>query len=208
MCALPILEEAPDEGNPTSRAKMVSVRRARLEDLLNMQHCNLNCLPENYGMKYYLYHALSWPQLSYVAEDSKGRIVGYVLAKIYPSQRAHCWATWATEGGGRCAGRGRGTRRSCIENVCLDACRPGSCGCGLGGVDARALTEEDAEIPHGHITSLAVLRSHRRLGVANKIMEQSRTSDTHTQRERERKKDAEKERNRQGDLSFSHAFQN
>ena len=34
-------------------------------------------------MKYYFYHALSWPQLSYVAEDEKGRIVGYVLAKMY-----------------------------------------------------------------------------------------------------------------------------
>jgi ribosomal protein S18 acetylase RimI-like enzyme len=40
-------------------------------------------------MKYYLYHALSWPQLSYVSEDSKGRIVGYVLAKIYPPSDAH-----------------------------------------------------------------------------------------------------------------------
>jgi hypothetical protein len=29
-----------------------------------------------------LYHALSWPQLSYVAEDHRGRIVGYVLAKL------------------------------------------------------------------------------------------------------------------------------
>lgn len=47
-----------------------------------MQHCNLLCLPENYQMKYYFYHALSWPQLSYVAEDEKGRIVGYVLAKM------------------------------------------------------------------------------------------------------------------------------
>ena len=53
------------------------------DDLLNMQHCNLLCLPENYQMKYYFYHALSWPQLSYVAEDEKGRIVGYVLAKMY-----------------------------------------------------------------------------------------------------------------------------
>ena len=52
------------------------------EDLLNMQHCNLLCLPENYQMKYYFYHALSWPQLSYVAEDEGGQIVGYVLAKM------------------------------------------------------------------------------------------------------------------------------
>lgn len=47
-----------------------------------MQHCNLLCLPENYQMKYYFYHALSWPQLSYVAEDESGRVVGYVLAKM------------------------------------------------------------------------------------------------------------------------------
>ena len=28
--------------------------------------CNLLCLPENYQMKYYFYHMLSWPQLLYV----------------------------------------------------------------------------------------------------------------------------------------------
>ncbi len=70
---------------------MASMRRAHIincfltsqaEDLLNMQNCNLLCLPENYQMKYYFYHALSWPQLSYVAEDDRGRIVGYVLAKM------------------------------------------------------------------------------------------------------------------------------
>jgi len=48
-----------------------------------MQHCNLLCLPENYQLKYYFYHGLSWPQLSYVAEDDQGKIVGYVLAKMY-----------------------------------------------------------------------------------------------------------------------------
>lgn len=33
-------------------------------------------------MKYYFYHILSWPQLLYVAEDHRKRIVGYVLAKM------------------------------------------------------------------------------------------------------------------------------
>ena len=68
-----------------------------------MQACNLQNLPENYTMKYCtltykynllslkltcalsaidLYHALSWPSLSYVAEDHKGRVVGYILAKM------------------------------------------------------------------------------------------------------------------------------
>lgn len=31
-----------------------------------MQHCNLLCLPENYQMKYYFYHGLSWPQVGAV----------------------------------------------------------------------------------------------------------------------------------------------
>jgi N-alpha-acetyltransferase 10/11 len=60
---------------------MISIRQARVDDLIGMQNCNLSCLPENYQLKYYIYHALSWPQLSYVAEDC-GKIVGYVLAKM------------------------------------------------------------------------------------------------------------------------------
>ena len=38
---------------------------------------------ENYQIKYYIYHAASWPQLSFVAQDAHGKIVGYVLAKMY-----------------------------------------------------------------------------------------------------------------------------
>lgn len=60
---------------------MVCIRPATLDDLWAMQHCNLMCLPENYQMKYYLYHSLSWPQLLHVAECN-GKIVGYVLAKL------------------------------------------------------------------------------------------------------------------------------
>ncbi|KAF7292297.1 N-acetyltransferase domain-containing protein [Mycena chlorophos] len=98
-----------------------SIRQMRMEDLQAMQACNLQNLPENYTMRYYLYHALTWPGLSYVAEDHKGRIVGYILAKM---------------------------------------------------------DEETAEgaPPHGHVTSISVLRSYRRLGIAKKLMLQSRTS--------------------------------
>ncbi|XP_044856622.1 N-alpha-acetyltransferase 10 isoform X3 [Mauremys mutica] len=94
----------------------MNIRNARPEDLTNMQHCNLLCLPENYQMKYYFYHGLSWPQLSYIAEDENGKIVGYVLAKM---------------------------------------------------------EEDPDDLPHGHITSLAVKRSHRRLGLAQKLMDQA-----------------------------------
>jgi len=62
---------------------MVSIRRATIADLHNIQACNLWCLPENYTFKYYFYHYLSWPQLLFVAEDSNQRIVGYVLAKMF-----------------------------------------------------------------------------------------------------------------------------
>jgi Acetyltransferases len=60
---------------------MVCIRRAQPEDLLKIQNCNLMCLPENYNLKYYFYHILSWPQLLHVAEQD-GKIVGYVLAKM------------------------------------------------------------------------------------------------------------------------------
>ncbi|KII94896.1 hypothetical protein PLICRDRAFT_97764 [Plicaturopsis crispa FD-325 SS-3] len=99
----------------------MNIRPAKIDDMTGMQACNLQNLPENYTMKYYLYHALTWPQLSYVAEDSKGRIVGYILAK-------------------------------------MDTDEP---------EDGR---DHD---PHGHVTSISVLRSYRRLGVAKKLMVQS-----------------------------------
>lgn len=70
--------------------------------MLGMQATNLQNLPENYVMKFCvslsfsvcchktlkgavglgMYHAMTWPQISFVAEDHKGRIVGYVLAKM------------------------------------------------------------------------------------------------------------------------------
>lgn len=52
------------------------------DDLLQVQNSNLWCLPENYQMKYYYYHIMTWPQLLYVAEERGGKIVGYVLAKM------------------------------------------------------------------------------------------------------------------------------
>ncbi|KAI9137490.1 putative N-terminal acetyltransferase complex subunit ARD1 [Paraphysoderma sedebokerense] len=97
----------------------MNIRQATVHDLLNVQNCNLTNLPENYQMKYYLYHALSWPQLSYVAEDHKGRIVGYVLAKM---------------------------------------------------------EEEANDVPHGHITSLSVMKKYRRLGIAEKLMRLSQAA--------------------------------
>ncbi|KAF2480193.1 acyl-CoA N-acyltransferase, partial [Neohortaea acidophila] len=104
----------------------MDIRLLRSSDIPHVQQTNITNLPENYFCKYYLYHALSWPQLSYVAVDvsrpkktpyDAPKIVGYVLAKM----------------------------------------------------------EEDPSdgIQHGHITSLSVMRTHRRLGLAEKLMKQS-----------------------------------
>ena len=96
-------------------------------DIPHVQSTNITNLPENYFLKYYLYHALSWPQLSYVAVDvsrpkktpyDPPKIVGYVLAKMEEEP---------------------------VNNI-----------------------------QHGHITSLSVMRTHRRLGLADKLMRQSR----------------------------------
>ncbi|KJA29854.1 hypothetical protein HYPSUDRAFT_126025 [Hypholoma sublateritium FD-334 SS-4] len=89
----------------------MNIRPVRVDDVIGMQACNLQNLPENYTMKYcgICDHAMTWPSISYVAENHKGRIVGYILAKV----------------------------------------------------DEEA---EEGEEPHGHVTSISVLRSYRRLG--------------------------------------------
>jgi peptide alpha-N-acetyltransferase len=131
---------------------MVSIRRAKVDDLWGMQEANQSCLPENYQMKYFLYHILSWPELLYVAEDYNGKIVGYVLAKMYVLlllQGVIC---------------GRPPSKLAAEALPPHLARRHVCMC-----------REEDDIPlHGHITSLAVLRSHRKLGLATKLMSATR----------------------------------
>eukprot|EP00796_Vickermania_ingenoplastis_P004325 gene4325-3139_t len=95
----------------------MQIRRATMDDMYEMQHSNLRCLPENYNLRYYYYHLLSWPQLLYVQKDYNNNTVGYVLAKLDD--------------------------------------------------------EEKKDKRHGHITSLAVLRTHRKLGIASRVMRAS-----------------------------------
>ncbi|KAJ7445493.1 hypothetical protein B0H11DRAFT_2249383 [Mycena galericulata] len=73
---------------------------------------------------------MTWPQISFVAEDHKGRIVGYVLEKI-----------------------DEGNDDDNPKSVKSDSHKP--------------------EI-YGHINSISVLRSYRRLGLARKLMMLSR----------------------------------
>src|SRR3954465_16068887 len=45
----------------------------------------------------------------------------------------------------------------------------------VGYVLAKMEEEPTDGVAHGHITSLSVMRTHRRLGIAEKLMRQSRT---------------------------------
>jgi hypothetical protein len=47
----------------------MDIRVMRPSDIPHVQQANITNLPENYFCKYYMYHALTWPQLSYVAVD-------------------------------------------------------------------------------------------------------------------------------------------
>jgi hypothetical protein len=50
----------------------MDIRVLKPSDIPHVQLANITNLPENYFCKYYLYHAMSWPQLSYVAVDVSG----------------------------------------------------------------------------------------------------------------------------------------
>lgn len=50
-------------GDAQGHSVMLNIRPATVDDLMAMQNANLLCLPENYQLKYYLYHALTWPEV-------------------------------------------------------------------------------------------------------------------------------------------------
>lgn len=108
-------------------------------DLLpSIQTCNITNLPENYFLKYYLYHALTWPQLSFVAI-------------VRPK-------------GGYKTGTGRGAAGDVSGQYPKV----------VGYVLAKMEEEPTDGKQHGHITSLSVMRTHRRLGIAERLMRMSR----------------------------------
>jgi peptide alpha-N-acetyltransferase len=124
---------------------MVNIRRARLEDLLAMQQCNLMCLPENYqarraSLGLSAICAKPWRRLVVRAD---ARPAAPALQMKYYFYHILSWPQ-------------------------LLYCAEDADGSIVGYVLAKM--EEDAAEVHGHITSLAVLRSHRKLGLATKLM--------------------------------------
>lgn len=132
----------------------ITIRRATVNDMICMQNANLHNLPENYLMKYYMYHILSWPEASFVAtttciedeleehEDDNLSIPDPekpgIMIKLDP--------TYVAPG----------------EKL-------------VGYVLSKMNDDPDAsnEAPNGHVTSLSVMRTYRRMGIAEKLMRQA-----------------------------------
>jgi len=169
---------------------MVFIRQATMDDIQKMQHCNLQCLPENYALRYYLYHIVTWPQLLFVAEDESenGKIVGYVLAKIDEEEKAPSELSAKDRinpnknkrDGEMTELEKRKQRRD--EKLKKQKGRSKVIQSAEDKKEKKKEEKEKEEEPatdedknrtkwkHGHITSLAVLRSHRKLGLATKLM--------------------------------------
>eukprot|EP00934_Nitzschia_sp_Nitz4_P007278 Nitzschia sp. Nitz4//scaffold278_size24532//7042//7995//NITZ4_008374-RA/size24532-processed-gene-0.7-mRNA-1//-1//CDS//3329545372//7268//frame0 len=164
----------------------VQLRLASLRDIPAIHRCNLACLPENYNAQFYAAHLRHWPELAIVAEDmtplesddgkssassilsplfrsfpgapasvqppEERRIVGYVLGKLeeYPISLREQQLRAAA----------KGAPKSSVWNH----------------FSSFQDSQTEPELPPlewaGHVTSLAVLKEYRRLGLAQSLMSQ------------------------------------
>lgn len=139
--------------------------------MLAMQNANLTNLPENYTLKYYMYHLLSWPEASFVATTTDVDAANEVIDGV---QKDH-------------ASESATTTSQSSENVFQDDIHGNECTIKLdaqyvnkgekviGYVLAKMNDDPDAadQTLNGHITSLSVMRTYRRMGVAEKLMRQA-----------------------------------
>lgn len=133
----------------------ITIRRATIEDIICMQNANLNNLPENYMLKYYMYHILSWPEASFVAtttddvadlEEELEQLAQENNVKAHAEEGVKKDPTYIRAG----------------EKL-------------VGYVLAKMNDDPEAEdkTPNGHVTSLSVMRTYRRMGIAEKLMRQA-----------------------------------
>ncbi|ODV84800.1 hypothetical protein CANARDRAFT_28938 [[Candida] arabinofermentans NRRL YB-2248] len=120
----------------------ITIRLATVDDVQGMQNANLNNLPENYTLKYYLYHILSWPQASFVATTTDPELIEQDIESVSDIKKDTQYVN-------------RG------EKIV---------GYALGKMDDDPESED--KTPHGHVTSLSVMRTYRRMGIADKLMRQ------------------------------------
>ena len=128
----------------------VTIRQASIYDIQAMQNTNLHNLPENYQLKYYMYHILSWPQASFVAVTYDDLVEDMDINDRQENDTVPAY-------------------------VKGDTCYVSKGQKVVGYVLGKMEDDPDAEdkTPHGHITSLSVMRTYRRMGLAEKLMSQA-----------------------------------
>ncbi len=177
----------------------MNIRRATINDLVNIQQCNLQCLPENYTLRcaaflsstsallslvlflhchfknarersllffccsYYQYHFLAWHQLLHVAEDEGG--AASRAAHAPTSCSCACSELHVTCASGNIIGYVL-AKMCVVHDTPTCSHRPLLC----LPHPSPATRADEADDPSGHVTSLAVLRSHRKMGIATKLM--------------------------------------
>jgi N-alpha-acetyltransferase 10/11 len=135
------------------QTQTIQLRLATRTDVPAIQRCNLSCLPENYNSQFYCSHLRQWPDLALVAEE---------ISLI--------------DGG---AGSHKQPRNP-LAGFVGGHHEPKIVAYLLGKVETRPLINYnnpsasrcyDVEVL-GHVTSLAVQKEYRRLGLAKAMMTQ------------------------------------
>ncbi|KAL3230024.1 N-terminal acetyltransferase A complex catalytic subunit ARD1 [Nakaseomyces bracarensis] len=130
----------------------INIRRATVDDMICMQNANLHNLPENYLMKYYMYHILSWPEASFVATTTD-------IEDELAEEDEQLSLSDPNSG----------------KTIKLDPTyvAPGEKLIGYVLSKMNDDPEASKEPPNGHVTSLSVMRTYRKMGVAEKLMRQA-----------------------------------
>ncbi|KAK5779150.1 peptide alpha-N-acetyltransferase complex A subunit ARD1 PWA37_004003 [Arxiozyma heterogenica] len=136
----------------------VNIRKATIDDIICMQNANLHNLPENYMMKYYMYHILSWPEISFVATTTSN-VFDEEDLKDDDNDDDKLMVDDLITG----------------NQIKLDPTyvRPGEKLVGYVLAKMNDDPDQQNEPPNGHITSLSVMRTYRRMGLAEKLMRQA-----------------------------------
>jgi ribosomal protein S18 acetylase RimI-like enzyme len=164
----------------------ISVRLARRDDIPGIQSCNLKTLPENYATQFYVQHLHNWPNLAIVAEATTS---GTVAANMDDQDGGVAGNDDGMSFGSLDGGIGAkhqqrlskiGFRGSVgVRAAALAPHKEGGLESSMSGkkrvvgyVLGRMETQPGSSRPTraGHITSLAVLPTFRRMGIAQDLM--------------------------------------
>lgn len=133
----------------------IQLRLATRTDVPAIQRCNLACLPENYNTNFYCSHLRQWPDLALVAEEIHHPQQNETSEDRHQQYRKHFPGF-----------TGEREEPKVIAYV-------------LGKVERRPSIDYDNPISRngrverlGHVTSLAVQKDFRRLGLAKAMMSQ------------------------------------